>query len=311
MTVETKTILKYYSKFIDRYLITKNFEKISEFQKNYKNGDIIYPWEKALLDEHELLDLGLIDINWFNFQIQMKKEFEENPQEFLREPTFLKTISCVSLPIINKYIRYYLKEIKKIYNLDNIKKYLVDDYVGTPYINSIHYKSTLIRLQHLYQISIFYKLTGINLLSNKKRIIEFGGGYGDLANLIYKSNLDKPTYIIIDLPVLSKIQFLYLKSIYNDNVFLISDINMDIKNDAINIVPLNLVDIINMDNSIFWATYSLTESNFNVLNILKKKNFFGSEHYFIAYQTENDMFKAGLNIANELKNYLNLRVFFK
>lgn len=294
---------------MDIYLLPKNFEKISDFQKILKNEDSIYSWDKVLLDEHNLLDRGLVDSHWFDLQIQMKREFEENTQEFLREQTFLGTVSSNLLPITGREARHYYREIHKSSHLDELKRYLADDYVGKPYIYSIRYKSTFVRIQHLYQVFLYEKLTAVNLLSNNVRFIEFGGGYGDLANLIYSNNLNKPTYIIIDLPVLCKIQFLYLSSIHKGRVFLISDINNDIKDGAINIVPLNLINRINIEKSIFWATYSLTESNFDVLDILKKKNFFGSEHYFIAYQTNNSQFMEGPEIANELKSYLSLNYF--
>lgn len=304
-----KTITKYYSKLADRSLLVKNSNKINKFQYIIKNEDQIYTWDKAILDEQNLLERGLIDPNWFNFQMQMKREFEINPKEFLRGPAFSQTISCSPMPIISRAVKHYYRYIRKLSLPDKLKKYLIDDYIGKPYIYSFRYKSTFVRIQHLYQISLFEKLTAINLFSNNERIIEFGGGYGDLVNLIHKNNPNKPTYIIIDLPVLSKIQYLYLKSIYDDQVFLISDNNKKIENGAINIVPLHMIDTIDEEKSIFLATYSLTESNFNVLDILKKKDFFGSDHFFIAYQTDNAMFMEGVNIANELKSYLALNHF--
>ena len=303
------TISKYYSKLAEKQLIKRNAEKMSNFQKIMKNEDSIYPWNKALLDERLLLERGLIDSHWFDFQICMKREFEENVNEFLRQKTFLKTISGSPLPMIGKQSRYYFRTIKWRYPKDELKRYLIDDYIGRPYISSLQYKSTSLRMQHLYQVELFRKLTCVNLFLVSSRIIEFGGGYGDLANLVFGNNSNNPTYIVIDLPILSKIQFLYLDSIYKGKVFLFSNSNETIKDNAINIIPLNVIDAIDSNIGIFWATYSLTETNFNVLDILRKKKFFGSDRYFVAYQSKNSMFENGPRMANELKSYLHLNDF--
>ena len=146
----------------------------------------------------------------------------------------------------------------------------------------------------------------MNLFTLSDRIIEFGGGYGDLASLIYKNNHNKPTYIIIDTPVLCKIQFFYLSSIYDGNVFLVTDENKVIKDNAINIVPLNLIDVIDFKAGAFWATYSLTETNFNVLDLVCKANFFGSEHYFFAYENPSSLWPEGPKIADKLRSNLHL-----
>ena len=75
-----KAIIKYYSKLVDRSLLVKNLNKVNDFQDIIKNEDQIYPWDKVILGEQNLLDRGLIDPNWFNFQMQMKREFKINPQ---------------------------------------------------------------------------------------------------------------------------------------------------------------------------------------------------------------------------------------
>ena len=130
-----------------------------------------------------------------------------------------------------------------------------------------------------------------------------------MANLVYKNNEDKPTYIIIDLPFMCIIQYFYLSCVIGENVNLIKTKDDLIIENKINLVPLNFINDLDIRVDLFIGTYSITETNDNLVKLLKSKNFFGAEKFFFSYQTKNPTFFNGILLANELKNYLNLKEF--
>ncbi|WP_449462587.1 putative sugar O-methyltransferase [Tardisphaera miroshnichenkoae] len=239
----------------------------------------------------------------------MEREFLKSPVEFLRMKLFLETVSVTDTPIIGKYQRFYLRELKNRYDEAELRRLLAISLIGRPYISSLRYKTTFVRIQHLYQVSLLERLTGLDLLRFSGVLLDFGGGYGDMAALLYGNVGTKLTYVIVDLPILAKVQYLYLNAQFPGGVALISRSTDQIEEHLINIVPLNFLDQIDRQVDVFWSTYSLTETNFNVVNLLKKKQFFGARSYFIAYQRANEVFKGGASIASQLKDLLSLKQF--
>jgi len=152
-------------------------------------------------------------------------------------------------------------------------------------------------------------LSGIDLLNINGTIVDFGAGYGDMANLIYSNNSFKPTLILIDLPIMSFIQYSYLKTKHNGNIFLLSTLNNSVTDHAINIVPLHLISKITNKVDMFLAIYSLTETNQKVVNFLQSNNVLESNRFFIAYQSKNNLFPDGPILAERLKSDLGLKSF--
>ena len=130
-----------------------------------------------------------------------------------------------------------------------------------------------------------------------------------MVNLIYNNNSFKPTLVLVDLLITSFIQYSYLKTTHNGNIFLLSTLNNSVTDHAINIVPLHLISKITNKIDIFLATYSLTETNHQVVNFLQSNNVLKSNRFFIAYQSKNIAFPDGPIIAERLKNYSGLKSF--
>lgn len=310
MSFEIKLIMfRYFSKLSESKLRKLNLDKIESFKNMLKNESEVYKWEMAEEDQKGLLLKGMINNYWSKFQREMEDQFRRSPEDFLRKQIFLGTVSSPSFPLLNSENSTYLKTVNRRYPKNELKKLLLDDFIGKPYISSLRYKSTFVRLQHLYHITIFESLTGINNLSMNGTIVELGGGYGDMANLVYKNNPNSPTYIIIDLPIMCKIQYLYLHSIFPEYVHLVTSNKEKINESKINIVPLHLISTITNEADVFWATYSLTETNTNVVDLLMQKDFFHAKRYFIAYQSKNEDFKEGPMIVSGLESQFHLRKF--
>ena len=297
-----ENLYDYYSRLCE----SRSENSFNDIIINQNDIDTLKNLEKA---EYNLMEKGLIHPKWFDFHKMMKDEFIGDPKEFLRKPTFRNTVSVTVIPFFSNHLRLYLKYINKWYSKSSLKKLLYSSSVGKPYFVSIKFHTTFIRIQHLYQIGLNKFLSGIDLLSINGTIVDFGAGYGDMANLIYGNNSFKPTYILIDLPIMSFVQYSYLKTMHNGNIFLLSTLEDSVIDHAINIVPLHLISKITNRIDMFLATYSLTETNHKVVNFLQSSNVLESNRFFIAYQSKNIAFPDGPIIAGRLKSDLGLKLF--
>jgi putative sugar O-methyltransferase len=273
---------------------------------NQNDIDTLKNLEEA---EYNLMEEGLVHSTWFDFHKMMENYFISDTKEFLRKPAFKNAVSVTSLPFFSHELRLYLKYINKWYSKSSLKKLLYSSTAGKPYLVSCKYHTTFVRIQHLYQVGLYKFLSGIDLLNINGTIVDFGAGYGDMANLIYSNNSFKPTLILIDLPIMGFIQYSYLKTMHNGNIFLLSTLDNSVTDHAINIVPLHLISKITNKIDMFLATYSLTETNHKVVNFLQSNNVLESNRFFIAYQSKNIAFPDGPIIAERLKSDLGLKSF--
>ena len=306
-----------------KYKINSVFNFYTKLILKKNNNQLLDKFKSIMYDNHFLVEenrttvkqlssklerSGLVSPHWLKFSEEMEKVFFSDPMNFLSKRPFLGTISIASLPG-NREISFYLKEIEN--NLDsNLLHYLlIDNYVGLPPIASSHYKSTFTRVQHMYQLSLYNKLTQTDLRVENIKVLEIGGGYGDLAILFHRYLQCNFTHVIIDLPVMCYIQYVYLTSILGDRVHVLMHENDKIVKNAINIVPINFLDNLSVNIDFFIATYSLTESTFNFYNAIVNKNFFNAKKFFVAHQSNNQKFIDGREIANQMRERLSLSFF--
>ena len=217
-------MIEFYS-FIGEFRHRKYFNN----SDSSSNRNAVYcegiPWETADQLLKELLHSGLVEKEWYDFQLKMKCEFLEYKSNFLRQNNFVRTVSVSPpFPFLDPEIRYYLRRIKDKSNV-NLRNLLIFEGLGHPFIASIKYGSTFTRIQHLYQLFLYQHLNGTDLLNFSGTILEVGGGYGDMAHLIYKNNSTKPTYIISDLPFMINVQYVYLCATLGNHVNLLQDVD--------------------------------------------------------------------------------------
>ncbi len=158
-----------------------------------------------------------------------------------------------------------------------VSKYRETEAGGVPWHNKL-FNTTGNSVGQMY---FFAKLCE---LSKKPltHIVEFGGGYGNLAR-IAKMCIPTVTYVIIDLPEICALQSLYLNlSLDQETITVHTKAPFAIKPGCINIVPVYLLPELNMNESdAFISTFAITESTLFSQNIVSQKNFFGSHACYI------------------------------
>ena len=200
-----------------------------------------------------------------------------------------------------------LKYIETKIDQEILKEILREYDTGTPRIMDLKYNTSATSIHHLYHLIKFSSELKIDL--NKiNTVVEFGGGYGDLAKIFKKIN-PKITYLIIDLPIFSTLQSIYLKSVLGEAEVNLIIKNEQMKNNAINLIPLDppRIDVSQFPAiDLFVSTWALSESSLKAQQYIKSKNYFDAENLLLAYQKNDDLFSCAENIKNINKGYASL-----
>ena len=127
---------------------------------------------------------------------------------------------------------------------------------------------------------------------------------------IYKRFSKKITYIIIDIPIFTCLQWLYLSSIFGEkNVNLIKNISDNIENEKINLIPVVFIENYNLNGDLFISTWALSESNEYSQELVIKKNWFNAPHLLLAQGSPSNSTPYNLYIGNYAKQMdINLEI---
>jgi hypothetical protein len=154
------------------------------------------------------------------------------------------------------------------------------------------------RAHHASHLAHYKRLTGTDFWDCRS-IVEWGGGYGDMARIIRRMN-PSVTYTIIDLPELLALQYVYLSSIFGEGA-----VNVIGRNDSgVTLGKINLIasqSVYDTRRELecdgFLSTWALTESPRRFQMAVLERGFFGASSLL-------------LGVMNNENNYLKERVGF-
>jgi len=171
-----------------------------------------------------------------------------------------------------------------------LKSLLKEDWVGQPPLRSATYMTSHNSIHHLYHILRFVELTGCDV-GEIEAVVEWGGGYGNLAKLFKRLSSPSCTYVIVDTPLFSVLQWLYLTTVLGrDRVNLIGQPGETIQPGRINLVPLCYIDEQSLDAELFISTWALSESSRYCQDYVETRNWFGARRLLFAYQDNSEAF---------------------
>src|SRR3989344_6231133 len=202
------------------------------------------------------------------------------PFSFLRHPMFMKSFFATSG---GKWLEKEIAYLSKRLSRPRLKFLLQEEYVGKPLILNNTYQTSHHTIHILYNLEKFLEKTNCNL-KQVKTIVEWGGGYGTLAKIIKKIKNDKFTYVIIDLPIVCVLQWLYLSTIFkSENINLITNPSGSILTGKINLLPVCLADTFEVKADLFISTWALSESSKYSQDFVLKREWFSAKHLMLAY----------------------------
>jgi len=140
-------------------------------------------------------------------------------------------------------------------------------------INSVH---------HLYHLSRYEQTTG-RAIEKARRVVEFGGGYGNLARIFLNFG-HIARYAILDLPLFSCIQYVYLCTAFGPNrVRLENGTREGAGEETVSLVPLPFLDRSVVEGDLFVSTWALSESTRQAYSYVKSRRWFGAESMLLAF----------------------------
>ena len=219
---------------------------------------------------------------WKKNKIEIEKEFLPEPSSsFLTSPIILKTMFPRG-----SWWKEELKFLKKKFTKKELKQLLEENLVGSPELVNSKYNTSCNNIHHLYHIVRFLEATECDL-NRINIVIDWGGGYGKMAETFGK--FKSVTYVIIDLPIFSCIQWLYLASIGED-VNLLQAPKNQIQKGKINILPVCFLEYHELKADLFISTWALSESSKHSQDYVINNKWFNSKHILLAYQNNCSKF---------------------
>ncbi|MBN2302261.1 MAG: hypothetical protein JXN60_07085, partial [Lentisphaerae bacterium] len=160
--------------------------------------------------------------------------------------------------------------------------------------NTIHHLHHLARYAHDQQFSF----------DEADTVVEWGGGYGNLAKLYRRLAPKGGTYIIFDVPLLSCVQWLYLSTTLGENAaHLITKPNEEIVLGKINLVPTVFRDSFKeIRADLFISTWALSESGRDSQDYVVGLNWYGAKRLLLAYSLNSRPIPDSERIGQMAKN---------
>jgi hypothetical protein len=167
---------------------------------------------------------------------------------------------------------------------DRLAALLEEDPVGDPPLVPGHdgsYATSSNSVHHLFHLERFARSTGCDP-TRLNTVVEWGAGYGNLAKLFRRLHGGAPTYVAIDTPLFSCLQWLYLASVLGpDAVHLAREPGEPVVPYRINLVPAYLAGDLRFDAQLFISTWALNESPATAQDLVVERAWFGAEHLLL------------------------------
>jgi len=238
---------------------------------------------------------------WEDYNSNLEKIFLPSPPfSFLQNKIIIGTMFLCARrgKALNEEIKFLEDKIDE----NTLKNVLQEDYVGDPIISSSKYLTSHNSIHHLYHIIRFLDKTKCDL-NQINTVVEWGGGYGNMAKIFKRLNSAPSTYIIIDTPLFSCIQWLYLTTILGEqNINLVKSPEDTIHIGKINLIPLCFLDHHKISADLFISTWALSESSRYSQDYVVNHNWFNTKHMLLAYQDSSEVLPNANNAGKIAEN---------
>lgn len=116
-------------------------------------------------------------------------------------------------------------------------------------------------------------------------IIEFGGGYGNLARLL-KQAIPTATIAIFDIPEMICLQWFFLKNTTSYHIVIHDSAPDNLESGAINLISVEHLDSGTLSCDVFVSTFALSEASLDAQNTIVNKHFFNAQTCYLAGQID-------------------------
>jgi hypothetical protein len=176
------------------------------------------------------------------------------PEDFLLHPAirYQMLVDERVMPHELPYVRSRLPD-------DHLLK---DDPVGRPPTVPLDDEGNVVSpntVHQLFHLLRYEESTG-RRVSDAHTIVEWGGGFGSLMRLVCRMHVAEPTCVVVDTPIFSALQWLYLSAVLGeDRVVLHSSAPVNLAHGHVNLVPVGLIDRTDVTPDLFISNWALNE----------------------------------------------------
>lgn len=225
---------------------------------------------------------------WPAWEEQLAREFSQRvPAGFTEHPTIKETM--VFHGRICNYGRVAC--VRSAFGDRVTRELLAEDPIGTPRICDASLWTSSNRVYHAFHLAIYQKTTGKSF-TREGMIVEWGGGYGDMIRLLSRlsAGLNSSTLVLIDLPAVGALQWVYLSAILGrDAVRIVADPGQKIVAGCVNIMTSAVAfEHQELQPQCFVSTWALTESPHRLQYEVISRKFFGAENVLLAFSMDGD-----------------------
>jgi hypothetical protein len=226
----------------------------------------------------ELTDRRYLRADWAERNAELERDLMPVPAaDFLRHPAirYQMFVDEHVLPHELPFVRSQLPDDRLLY----------EDPVGRPPTvalppNGIQTSSNTVH--QLYHLLRYKQETGRRLQS-ARTIVEWGGGFGSLMRLIFRMHGGSPTCIVIDTPIFSAVQWLYLSAVLGEEHVVLHDSGpVGLVEGRINLVPIGLVSGLSVTADLFISNWALNESTQAAQDDVVSRQWFGADSLLLA-----------------------------
>jgi hypothetical protein len=226
----------------------------------------------------ELSDERYVRSDWAQRNAELERDLLPAPaDDFLRHPA----------------IRYqmFVDEHVVPYELPFVRSQLPDDVllredaVGTPPTMALAPNGTQTSSNTVHQLHhlLRYEQETGRRLCNAGTIVEWGGGFGSLMRLILRMHGGCPTCVIVDTPLFSAVQWLYLSAVVGEERVVLHDSRpVRLVGGRVNLVPIGLVADMAVTADLFISNWALNESTQEAQEDVVSRGWFGARSLLLA-----------------------------
>lgn len=235
---------------------------------------------------------------WHKYNKQLEKLFLPFPHfYFLRIPAVLRTMFVTAG---GKWQQKETVFLERRFKKRELRRLLEEDLVGGPLLLNSGYLTSHNSIHHLYHLVRFFNTTDCNL-RKVNIVVEWGGGYGNMAKIFTRLKGQPTTYILVDTALFCCIQWLYLATVLGEKkVNLIEHPKDRIQRGKVNVLPVGYVQEYKLRADLFISTWALSESSKFAQNLVIGKKWFSAKRLLLGYQKSSSSIPYANRIHEEM-----------
>jgi hypothetical protein len=223
---------------------------------------------------------------WGDWEREVADRFRDGlTVDFLRDPTLAHTMFFGATGRLSER----LARVRAAFPGGVAEDLLLEDAVGRPPLVDRETMTSANRAHHAYHLATHAMVTGRSLFG-ARTVVEWGGGYGSMARIVRRMNRAQ-TYVILDLPALSAVQWVYLSALEGeDATHLVTADDPTIREGRVNLVSSTfaLEHLPALTADAFITTWALTESPPPLQDAVIARDFFGATQLMVGYTLDGN-----------------------